>query len=517
MRLLGFVKSFIRFFLIRKLAATVIVVTALVNLLAWGLGKVSIVNYNYDINTKATMKIVTTISFLILGMLLFIKSKKYHLLFFILGISIQVYQVLLISFALQSQTSSPVTVCLFVLSFTEIFYRLIARRPAVSLTLNCITYLLVTFSIYQFVINPVYLASIPGFESLSWGTLILFYIYVLSTFQIIFRRNINRVFHYNSGNDLQINPFKYFPVYFMLPILIIIITSFLVHLQWVSLNSGIIIILFVLNAATIASAAIFTGKFVKLFSIILKTRSELKEQNLILTEKNTYLEDFASITSHNLKEPIIALNNLIEFRENEQYRDSITDEEMNAMLIVNIKNLSQSIDSVNKFLSVIRKGETKNFEYISLSESIRIQNEQLTDFIKQKKDTELIVKIEKDVTFPKVYIDSIVYNLLSNAYKYGKPEKPLKIIVIADYLDNNYVIKFYDNGIGINLEKYKDDIFKPNKRFHKTNVPSSGFGLYFTKMHIEKLNGTISIESDVNIGTTFTIIFKNKKNENSHN
>ncbi|GLB49158.1 sensor histidine kinase [Neptunitalea lumnitzerae] len=250
--------------------------------------------------------------------------------------------------------------------------------------------------------------------------------------------------------------------------------------------------------------------------MILKAQITLTENNIRLTEKNKYLEDFASITSHNLKEPIVALNNIVELKNNEIYRDALSNEELDDMLKTNIGNLNKTIDTIYKFLMAIKKGESCNFEYVSISSSFEEQQKNLLDFTTNLEVT-VNFKITHNLNFPKVYIDSILYNLLSNSYKYCTPNKPL-IITIEDEFDGpNYIIKYKDNGLGIDLKKYGNEIFKPNKRFHKTHLPSTGFGLYFTKIHVEKINGLIHIQSEVNEGTTFILTFKNKKNEGSNN
>ena len=68
---------------------------------------------------------------------------------------------------------------------------------------------------------------------------------------------------------------------------------------------------------------------------------------------------------------------------------------------------------------------------------------------------------------------------------------------------------FKDNGIGIDLERNRTKVFGLYQRFH--NYPDSkGLGLYLVKSQVETMGGTIEIDSEVNIGTTFTLTFKNK-------
>jgi signal transduction histidine kinase len=67
-------------------------------------------------------------------------------------------------------------------------------------------------------------------------------------------------------------------------------------------------------------------------------------------------------------------------------------------------------------------------------------------------------------------------------------------------------MSFEDNGLGIDLDRYRDRIFGLYQRFHE-HPESKGFGLYLIKSQIEALGGTIHIESKVNVGTKFKINF----------
>jgi len=109
----------------------------------------------------------------------------------------------------------------------------------------------------------------------------------------------------------------------------------------------------------------------------------------------------------------------------------------------------------------------------------------------------------------KSYLESILLNLLTNAIKYKSETRKLKINITASQIDDNVLLIFKDNGIGINLERNRDKIFGLYQRFH--DYPDSkGLGLYLVKSQVETMGGTISLESKVDVGTTFTLTFKNK-------
>jgi signal transduction histidine kinase len=100
-------------------------------------------------------------------------------------------------------------------------------------------------------------------------------------------------------------------------------------------------------------------------------------------------------------------------------------------------------------------------------------------------------------------------NLLTNSLKYKSETRKLKINITASRQGDNILLIFKDNGIGIDLERNRDKIFGLYQRFH--DYPDSkGLGLYLVKSQVETMGGTINVESQVDVGTTFTLTFKNK-------
>jgi len=110
------------------------------------------------------------------------------------------------------------------------------------------------------------------------------------------------------------------------------------------------------------------------------------------------------------------------------------------------------------------------------------------------------------VVYPVIYIESIVLNLLSNALKYYSPDrKPL--IHFETWRDENQVLmRVKDNGLGIDLDRYGHQVFKLRKTFHR-HPESRGVGLFMIRNQIEAMGGEITVMSDVDIGTTFSINF----------
>jgi signal transduction histidine kinase len=111
------------------------------------------------------------------------------------------------------------------------------------------------------------------------------------------------------------------------------------------------------------------------------------------------------------------------------------------------------------------------------------------------------------VLFNAAYLESVFLNLFTNAIKYKSTKRKLKIDIVSIADKDFIILKFKDNGIGIDTEKYKDKLFKLYQRFH--DVPDGkGLGLYLVKSQLEALGGSIDVESEVDKGTTFIIKFK---------
>ncbi|MFD2145628.1 ATP-binding protein [Mucilaginibacter antarcticus] len=110
-----------------------------------------------------------------------------------------------------------------------------------------------------------------------------------------------------------------------------------------------------------------------------------------------------------------------------------------------------------------------------------------------------------NISYPHVYLESIFYNMISNALKYTRPGVPPQIMITAKKSHDRIELSFKDNGLGIDLERHGENIFKLNKIFHH-GFDSKGVGLFMTKNQIETFGGSITVESQPNAGTEFKIL-----------
>lgn len=243
--------------------------------------------------------------------------------------------------------------------------------------------------------------------------------------------------------------------------------------------------------------------------ITLEKNREIEREQLIkeLTQNNSDLKQFSYITSHNLRAPLSNLSGLLNLIEDIE----IQDEELVEIIDGFSKStflLNETINDLVKIL-VIKDNISIELEKIDIALLIENVKHLLSFKINTSKATfNLDVEKAPTILFNKTYFESILQNLITNSIKYCSPEVNPKIHISTYTEDNNTILIFKDNGIGIDLEKNKDKVFGLYQRFHD-HSDSKGLGLYLVKSQIESMGGNISIESKVGEGTTFKLTFKN--------
>ena len=235
---------------------------------------------------------------------------------------------------------------------------------------------------------------------------------------------------------------------------------------------------------------------------------EQEREKLIteLTQNNKDLRQFSYITSHNLRGPIANLLGLSSLIEGYKIEDETLKEILNG-----IKKATLMFDDTLKDLTNV----------LNIKDQPSIPKEKIViETIVEKAISQnkiLFEKIEIDlnynfinapvVNFNKAYFESIIFNLLSNSIKYRSPARPLKINLTSENTEDAVVLKFNDNGLGIDVDLYKDRLFRLYQRFHD-HADGKGLGLFLIKSQVEALGGSIDIESEVGTGTTFILKFK---------
>jgi signal transduction histidine kinase len=249
-----------------------------------------------------------------------------------------------------------------------------------------------------------------------------------------------------------------------------------------------------------------------------KTQAELKrklnERNEMLAQissQKRQLEEFCQIISHNLRAPLSNLFLLGEMlAENHSLEDKFHYFEMQKPIITAIqKTFEELVDATQvKMDSTIKKG------LIDLDKAFDKAKKKFEEEIQEVKITVTTdFTRAKTIFYSKKYIHNILTNLLSNAIRYRSLERPSKVHISSYKKDGWVCIDVKDNGLGIDMKKNRNHLFKLHKTFHN-HPKAKGFGLFITKIQIEALGGNISAKSIVDQGSTFTVkLYKINSNE----
>lgn len=247
--------------------------------------------------------------------------------------------------------------------------------------------------------------------------------------------------------------------------------------------------------------------------ITLEKEREKEREQLIneLTQNNKDLKQFSYITSHNLRAPLSNLTGLLDLLNDIPIENKALNEILNGFSS-STKMLNDTINDLAKVI-VIKDSLSIAKEKLIIGDILTSTLHQLSNIISLNKP-EIKLSLDKapEIYTNKTFFESILLNLLTNALKYKAKDKQLKIAISSKELNNKIILTFCDNGIGIDLKRNKDKVFGLYQRFH--DYPDSkGLGLYLVKSQVESMGGKIEIESEVNLGTTFTLTFNKEEND----
>ena len=236
------------------------------------------------------------------------------------------------------------------------------------------------------------------------------------------------------------------------------------------------------------------------------TKDVLVNQQIV--EQNHELQNFVRIISHNLRGPISNLLMLSKIYE--WGKDEVNDD-----IVKKIEHTTEALDQTIKDLHLslsLKSADKEKFREVLLKEVVKDVDGLLAEEIAKHKATLKTDFSKADVVFgAKSYVVNIFYNLILNAINYGKEGVPAKIEIATEKTEENVVLRFSDNGIGMELTPEKErKIFDMYGRLSGA-TEGKGFGLYLVKTQVEAMDGKIGVESETGKGTTFTISLPNKE------
>lgn len=241
----------------------------------------------------------------------------------------------------------------------------------------------------------------------------------------------------------------------------------------------------------------------------------LKQMMEELDRSNKELEQFAYVTSHDLREPLRMMTSFAQALE-KRYKDKLDQAagEYIQFIVDGAARMQTLIDDILTYSRVTTR--TLPFEPVKMEEILRTVLVNLTIAAEEAK-----AKITHD-PLPVINADSsqmgqVMQNLIANAIKFFEEGSPV-IHISAKQEDGEWLFSVKDNGIGIDPELF-DRMFDLFKRLNpQDKYPGTGVGLAVTKKIVQRHGGRIWVESQPGEGATFyfTIPLETKSEEDDN-
>ncbi|PJZ83078.1 histidine kinase [Leptospira harrisiae] len=225
--------------------------------------------------------------------------------------------------------------------------------------------------------------------------------------------------------------------------------------------------------------------------------------NSFLTQ-NKQLQAYNQIISHHLLAPVSNLRSLLDLMKETNQLKEIKEIESH------LENVTESIETVfSELISSLKIQKTNQYqpETVNINESFS-KVIQLMDGEIKSKQAEIQANFSgaNTVYFSKDFLETIFLHLLSNSLRYADPNRKLRISVESFQIGSQTTISFSDNGLGIDLERYGNQIFQLRKTFHR-HISGKGLGLFLIKYKMESVGGRIEVRSKPGAGATFLLYF----------
>ena len=229
---------------------------------------------------------------------------------------------------------------------------------------------------------------------------------------------------------------------------------------------------------------------------------EIKMKKLVkeLARSNKELEQYAYVTSHDLKEPLRMVSSFTQLLE-KRYKGKFDKDadEFIKYIIEGTKRMERLLNDILEYSRI--KTKTETFERVDLEEILDEISHNLKLSLMEN-EIEIEHKPLPVVTANRSQMLQLFQNLISNAIKF-RNKKPHHICISANKNGDKYVFSVEDNGIGID-PKYQEQIFKIFKKLHTNEeYPGTGIGLSITKKIVQYHGGSIWVKSEPGKGSKF--------------
>ena len=234
---------------------------------------------------------------------------------------------------------------------------------------------------------------------------------------------------------------------------------------------------------------------------------ELNDTNTRLTRTNADLDTFVYSASHDLKSPITNIEGLL-LALRQQLPPAALQEalvpKLLGMMDGAVSRFQQTLGhltDVSRLQQLLADQPAEVVELPALVEAVRLDMQ--PELTAAGATLEVAVAECPTVHFSAKNLRSILYNLLSNAVKYRAPGRAPLVQLRCRSAAGQLVLEVQDNGLGLS-EQQQAELFRLFRRLH-SHVAGSGVGLYMVKKMVDNARGTITVQSQPGLGSTFTI------------
>lgn len=222
-----------------------------------------------------------------------------------------------------------------------------------------------------------------------------------------------------------------------------------------------------------------------------------------LKESNEQLEQFADMTSHDLKSPLRTIINLIQrFKTKFQKETTPQSQEYLDIIENSADGLYRKIDKTLLFSKISRiKQRTVLVDPNEIIEEVKTSLSRSIDEKSAKITSEKLPTIKAD----RVLLQNVFQNIIENSLKYSQEDLIPVIKISAEKNNESVIFSIKDNGIGIPKTEL-ENVFEKYKQLNAQNILSgNGIGLATIRKILERLEGSVWIESEEGEGTTVFI------------
>ncbi len=265
-----------------------------------------------------------------------------------------------------------------------------------------------------------------------------------------------------------------------------------------------------LNESLEKKVVLRTSQLQEAMELLEKSRDDLTKALSKEKELGDLKSRFVSMASHEFRTPLSTILSSASLLA--KYTESAEQEKRDKHIGRIKSSVNNLTDILNEFLSI---GKIEDGKVVVKSEEINLE-EFITGITAEIRN---IAKKDQQFTYKHtgnkiVYSDSsllrnIIFNLLSNAIKFTGDEGQIEISSKAG--KDSFKILVKDDGIGISKEDQEQLFERFFRASNVTNIQGTGLGLHIVSRYAELLRGSISFDSELEKGTTFTLTFNTDK------